>query len=153
MLAKALVLGQGSCSLGVLVSSLGLLNKLLAYYRTMIKSDNSSYLEAVPSNQAETNGRPISNANTTPSLLAEGIDKAHPGLSNLGVLALVIDDNAGELGEGLVGGTLGELGNLESANGRLASNSLIVPLLALLSPRRGLESFNVLLSLEGCGMS
>lgn len=153
MLAKALVLGQGSRSLGVLVSSLGLLNKLLACYHTIIKSDISSYLEAVPSDQAETNGRSISNADTTPSLLAEGIDKAHPGLSNLGVLALVINDDAGELSESLVGGPLGELGNLESANGRLASNSLIVSLLALLSPRRRLKRFNVLLSLEGCGMS
>jgi hypothetical protein len=112
-----------------------------------------SYLEAVPSNQTQANGRSISNADATPSLLAEGIDKAHPGLSNLGVLALVVDDNAGELSESLVGGTLGELGNLKSANSRLASNSLIVPFLALLSPRRGLESFDVLLGLEGCGIS
>jgi len=152
VLAKALVLGQGSLSLGILVSSLSLLNKMLAYNRKIIKSEDSSYLEAVPSDQTETNSRSISNADTTPSLLAEGIDKAHPSLSDLRVLALVFNDNAGELSEGFVGGTLGELGNLESARSRLASNSLIVPLLALLSPCRGLESLKVLLGLESCDM-
>lgn len=112
-----------------------------------------SYLEAVPSNQTQANSRSISNADTTPSLLAKGINKGHPGLSDLRVLALVINDNAGELGEGLVRGAIGELGDLKAANSGLTANSLVVSLLALLSPSRGLESLDVLLGLEGCGIS
>lgn len=50
------------------------------------------------------------------------------------MLALVVDDNARELGKGLVGGALGELGNLESTNSGLDSNSLAVLLVALFGP-------------------